>query len=106
MTGWTGGRGFWHGASMTEKAITARITGRVQGVAFRAWTQTEAEARGLRGWVRNQADGSVRALIAGPAAAVDAMEAALRDGPPAARVTGVEVAAAEAPQAEAFEIRP
>lgn len=80
---------------MTEKAITATITGRVQGVAFRAWTQAEAEARGLRGWVRNQPDGSVRAMIAGPESAVDDLTAALQHGPRAARVTGVEVASAD-----------
>ncbi|NRB17607.1 MAG: acylphosphatase [Rhodobacteraceae bacterium] len=51
---------------MSDIALRARITGRVQGVTFRAWTRSEAEQRGLSGWVRNEPDGSVRALLIGP----------------------------------------
>ena len=81
-----------------EKAVTARIRGEVQGVWFRSWTVEEATRRALRGWVRNRRDGSVEALFAGPAAAVDEMIAACRRGPPAARVAEVETSpAAEAP---------
>jgi acylphosphatase len=65
-------------------ALRVRVTGRVQGVWFRGWTKAEAEARGLHGWVRNEADGSVAALIAGPEAAVREMVAALHEGPPLA----------------------
>lgn len=67
-----------------------RITGRVQGVGFRAWTLGEASRLGLAGWVRNEADGSVMALIAGPGAAVAEMIGRLRQGPPGASVSGVE----------------
>jgi acylphosphatase len=74
---------------MATIAVSARITGRVQGVAFRAWAKVEAERHGLSGWVRNEPDGSVRALIIGPAPDVDGMVHALGKGPPAARVTGV-----------------
>ena len=80
-----------------EKAATARIRGEVQGVWFRSWTVEEATRRALRGWVRNRRDGSVEALFAGPAAAVDEMIAACRRGPPAARVA--EVAATPADEA-------
>ena len=97
--------GLWHGRRMTEKTVTAIITGRVQGVAFRAWTRGEAEARGLRGWVRNEPDGSVRAEIAGPRGAVDDMLAALRHGPPAAEVRDVTTSPAEPPDGDGFEIR-
>ena len=48
-----------------RKAILVRIRGRVQGVSFRVWTKMEAEKLGLTGWVRNEADGSVAALVAG-----------------------------------------
>lgn len=74
---------------MREVACSVRVTGRVQGVAYRAWTRSQAVALGLRGWVRNRGDGSVLALIAGPETAVDAMVMAMGEGPGAARVTDV-----------------
>ena len=74
-----------------ETILIARVTGRVQGVWFRGWTQETAEALGLRGWVRNEADGSVAALIIGADDKVQAMVRALHDGPPAARVDDVAV---------------
>ena len=89
---------------MDETVIEAVVTGRVQGVSFRAWTQDEARARGLRGWVRNEADGSVRACIAGPQDVVEGMVAALHDGPPAARVDGVATAPAAPPAGRDFAI--
>ena len=73
-------------------AVTAArlvITGRVQGVGFRAWTRREARRRGLRGWVRNRSDGSVEALLIGDAAAVDGLAEACRRGPTMARVDGI-----------------
>lgn len=73
-------------------AIEARITGRVQGVWFRAWTVGAAEALGLAGWVRNEADGAVRALFVGPRPAVEAMLSRCREGPPLARVDAIETA--------------
>ena len=48
------------------------VLGRVQGVGYRAWTEREAQARGLQGWVRNRHDGTVEAVFAGPADAVRA----------------------------------
>ena len=75
----------------TEKAVQVRVTGRVQGVNFRVWTRDEAHRLGLAGWVRNERDGSVCALLCGQAAAVDAMIERLREGPTAARVADVEV---------------
>lgn len=74
-----------------EKTVQVRVTGRVQGVSFRAWTQGEARRLGIRGWVRNERDGSVLALLCGDAETVDTMIARLREGPPAARVSGVRV---------------
>jgi acylphosphatase len=63
-----------------------RIDGRVQGVWYRGWTVEEALRRGLDGWVRNRADGSVEALFAGPEDVVEAMIVACHRGPPAAQV--------------------
>ena len=83
---------------MTAGSIAVRATfeGHVQGVWFRAWTTDEAVARGLDGWVRNRADGTVEALFFGPAKVVEDMVAACRKGPPAARVTAVRLEPAEA----------
>lgn len=83
------------------RALRVRITGRVQGVGFRAWTAAEAERLGLRGWVRNEPDGAVTVLIAGPGAAVQAMVAALRRGPALARVAGLATEEADAAEASA-----
>ena len=66
------------------------IRGRVQGVGFRAWTEVRALERGLQGWARNRRDGAVEALFVGPADAVAAMVAACRQGPPGARVNGLD----------------
>jgi acylphosphatase len=75
---------------MAEACVRVRVTGRVQGVWFRGWTRDRAARLGLRGWVRNEADGSVAALIAGPEAAVAEMVDALHRGPERARVVSVE----------------
>jgi acylphosphatase len=81
---------------MADTAARLVITGRVQGVGFRAWTQREARRRGLRGWVRNRSDGSVEALLIGDAASVDNLAEACRRGPIMARVDDV----ARAPAAD------
>ncbi|WP_374656582.1 acylphosphatase [Dongia sp.] len=76
---------------MGDIAKLCRIRGKVQGVWYRAWTVEQAEARGLTGWVRNRADGSVEALFAGPPDKVADMIAACHQGPRAARVVDVAV---------------
>lgn len=84
---------------MRQVTREIRVEGRVQGVGFRAWTVAEAAALGLAGWVRNELDGSVLVLAAGPEARVDELIAELHRGPPAARVREVEVSPAAAPAA-------
>ncbi len=76
---------------MTTRTVTVRIRGHVQGVWYRGWMVQEATCRGLTGWVRNRMDGSVEALLHGPVAAVDAMIAACRRGPSAARVDDIHL---------------
>lgn len=83
-----------------ETARRVSITGRVQGVWYRGWTAETAQALGLRGWVRNRADGSVEALFCGPQDAVDRMMDACRRGPPAAAVRDVRSEPAAAPPAD------
>jgi acylphosphatase len=77
-----------------RKAVLVGIEGRVQGVGFRVWARSEAEALGLAGWVRNEADGSVKARIEGRSDSVDRMLERLRLGPPGGAVTNVTVEAA------------
>jgi acylphosphatase len=65
------------------------IRGRVQGVGYRAWVESQAAACGLEGWVRNRSDGSVEAVFAGSPKLVAEMVALCRHGPPSAKVTAV-----------------
>ena len=83
------------------------VTGRVQGVGFRAATQRQARTLGLTGWVRNRNDGCVEGAAFGPRAQLDQFIAWLHDGPPVARVESVWSADAEPEQAYGrdFEIR-
>ncbi|WFP75310.1 acylphosphatase [Mesorhizobium sp. WSM4906] len=74
-----------------QRAVRACIFGTVQGVSYRVWTRSEAVRLGLTGWVRNEADGSVTALIAGADAAVTAMIERLWQGPRGALVSKVEI---------------
>jgi acylphosphatase len=83
-----------------------RIRGRVQGVSYRWWTVRTARELGLDGWVRNRHDGSVEALAAGPAQAVEALIERCRQGPPAARVDDIEVVEALGIVAEGFTQKP
>ncbi|UFX42404.1 acylphosphatase [Bradyrhizobium sp. 41S5] len=69
------------------------ISGRVQGVGYRAWVDEQANSRGLEGWVRNRRDGSVEAVFAGPEAVVADMIAACWRGPSSALVDSVQAGA-------------
>ena len=82
------------------------ISGRVQGVGYRAWMIDKAAALGLSGWVRNRADGAVEALIAGDVAAVEEMSRLCRRGPRMARVVSIEEDLAEPPEEPGFRIVP
>lgn len=80
------------------KSVKVLISGRVQGVWFRAWTMETAQALGLSGWVRNRQDGRVEAVFSGPEAAVKSMLEAVRSGPRLARVDDIETEACDAPE--------
>lgn len=71
------------------------IHGLVQGVGYRYSLAREAQALGATGWVRNRRDGTVEALICGDAETLAALIHWTRHGPPAARVSRVEVELAE-----------
>jgi acylphosphatase len=71
-------------------ALRCRVSGRVQGVFFRASTQRRARALGIVGYARNLPDGSVEVLAIGPASALSDLRAWLEVGPPQARVMAVD----------------
>ncbi|MCE9579453.1 MAG: acylphosphatase [Deltaproteobacteria bacterium] len=75
-----------------SRRVGVVVRGRVQGVGYRASTRYQAQELGLRGWVANQADGSVALEAEGPSAAVDALIAWCHRGPSLAAVSAVEVA--------------
>lgn len=89
-------------------AARVRITGRVQGVWFRAWTVNVARDLCLDGWVRNRPDGSVEAVFCGPAPQVERMVANCHDGPPAAEVADISREPADPSDVEGrgFQKRP
>jgi acylphosphatase len=66
------------------------ISGRVQGVGYRAWAEVTAVELGVEGWVRNCRDGSVEAVLAGPEEVVLTMIELCRDGPRGARVDSID----------------
>jgi acylphosphatase len=102
----SGGNGAFHNARAppfdrgmrmpVQNPVLVSVRGRVQGVGFREWTVGQALALGLRGWVRNEADGSVSALVGGPDEAVEKMLDLLHIGPSLADVASVTARPAEA----------
>lgn len=74
-----------------RRAVHVIITGRVQGVWFRAWTEEMACGLNLDGWVRNRSDGSVEAVFAGAPDNVEKMIKACWQGPQLGKVQHVEV---------------
>ena len=76
---------------MSDERLTARITGRVQGVGFRWWVRRQAEALGLVGWVMNGDDErSVDVVAEGSGPALAELERLLNAGPSGALVESVE----------------
>ena len=82
-----------------------RVTGRVQGVFFRAWTQQQANELGVSGWVRNAPDGSVEAHLSGEESAVEQLIKRLHDGPSSAVVGCVDVADIDPEPGDGFRVR-
>jgi acylphosphatase len=88
----------------TKETMRVVVHGLVQGVNYRRWLQGEALARGVSGWVRNKADGTVEAVLHGPAAAVEDLVRACRHGPALARVDKVHSEPAQYDGLEDFRI--
>jgi acylphosphatase len=90
---------------MSVRRVHVVVRGRVQGVYFRDYTRRQAQALGIRGWVRNQPDRSVEAVIEGEAGSVEAMLAWLNRGSPMSTVIAVEIVEEEARGEQGFVIR-
>jgi acylphosphatase len=90
-----------------EDRVRARlhITGRVQGVAYRANTEEAAKERGLSGWVRNTDDGRVEAVFEGDPETVEEMIEWCQTGSPRAEVDEVDVEYEEPRSADGFHVR-
>ncbi|GAC1449038.1 MAG: acylphosphatase [Ktedonobacterales bacterium] len=73
-----------------DERLTAIIHGEVHGVGYRFFAQRQAAALGLRGYVRNQRDGTVEVVAEGARAQLSLLLETLRSGPSAADVTGVD----------------
>lgn len=78
------------------------ISGRVQGVGYRAWMVRTALALGVSGWVRNRVDGSVEALVAGDVASVEELARLCRRGPRMAEVSSIDEEMADPPERPGF----
>lgn len=89
-----------------RKTVHVIVSGRVQGVGYRAFTEREASRNGLDGWVRNRADGTVEAVLSGEGATIEAMLWSLRSGPQAAIVTNVAVSPEPNPPPAGFAVLP
>lgn len=90
---------------MSQTSCRVRVTGRVQGVFFRAWTQQQANALGVKGWVRNTPDGGVEGHLEGDEAKVQQLVDLLHQGPRSAQVGKVELEAADPTGTDSFEVR-
>jgi acylphosphatase len=92
---------------VAEPSVARRVvvSGHVQGVFFRDCTRREAHRRGVAGWVRNCADGTVEAHLEGAAAAVEELVRWCRRGPRHATVYEVRVQDAEPEGLSRFQIR-
>ena len=80
------------------------VSGKVQGVCFRACTCDQALLLQLNGYAKNLADASVEVLACGDAAAIDALERWLHVGPPLARVSSVQRLTIDLAQASGFRV--
>ncbi len=81
------------------------ISGRVQGVFYRAFTKEVAESLGLKGWVRNLRDGRVEAVFEGDEDRISIAIERCKEGPPYAKVDNIEILWSDPEGLEDFEIK-
>jgi len=92
---------------MESRCVSLLIHGRVQGVFYRAKARAAGADLGLRGWVRNRDDGTVEATACGPSEAIERYITWCHQGPPAARVSRIEIRemAVDDNLGESFDVR-
>jgi acylphosphatase len=93
------------GSASGSVCVRCLVSGRVQGVFFRASTREQATALGVSGYARNLSDGAVEVMACGDRAAVDKLRDWLRVGPPQARVTSVSCEAVDPHPYSGFSTR-
>lgn len=92
---------------MSETAtVHVSISGRVQGVGFRAWAHATARQLDLNGWVRNRRDGTIEAVFQGGSDQLSDMLQRCEHGPPAAHVNCVRLLGEVGEKYQEFELRP
>ena len=89
---------------MIATCLRGYVSGRVQGVGFRAFARREALRAGISGWAKNLPDGRVEVLLCGDDSAVQTVIAALHRGPPHGQVTEVTLMPAPWPDLTGFTI--
>jgi acylphosphatase len=88
-----------------KKTIHCHVSGRVQGVFFRAHTREQAQLFGVTGWVRNLPDGRVEVMASGEEAQIQHLQAWLKRGPAHAQVLRLEVEELEYQPFDDFSVR-
>ena len=88
-----------------EKTIHVFVSGRVQGVCFRMYTQQQARILGLTGWVRNLADGRVEVMASGEEERLKTLQDWLQKGPEMAKVLNVDLKNIEAQAFDGFSVQ-
>jgi len=89
-----------------RRCVHVIVRGRVQGVYYRGWTNEQATTLALDGWVRNRREGTVEAVLDGPADAVSRMLELMREGPRDARVEAIEIVSEGGAAPSGFSVRP
>ena len=85
-------------------AVHVRVSGRVQGVYYRAFTRERAIDLGVKGWVRNVPGGGVEAVLEGERKQVGELLKSMKSGPTGSLVLGMELSELQAKGYEDFEI--
>jgi acylphosphatase len=89
---------------MSDRCVHVIITGRVQGVGFRAWVADQAQRLKINGWVRNRSNGSVEALFSGESHKVEHMLGLCDSGPNTAQVDEIVIIAEDEKSLPHFEV--